>query len=145
MFVFPKIMNIYIAGNLREKPNRAALEAVDKLCKELGIETYLPHKDTGLFEEGMDADGFFKVNKEKLDWCDLIIAVLDWRGVSSGTAWELGYAYAKKKRVIGLVEDKRSLRKEFRICVMCFNKDIELVEGLEELRERLMVFKDKKK
>ena len=133
-------MKTYIAGNLREKPNRAVLEAVDKVCKKLKFQTYLPHKDTGLFEDGMDSKEFFKKNKEMLDWCDLIVAVLDWKGISSGTAWELGYGHAKKKPVIALVEDKKSLRKEFRICVMCFNPDVELVESLEELEERLKKF-----
>ena len=130
-------MKIYIAGNLREKPNRELLEQVDKVCKKLKFQTYLPHKDKGLFEEGMNPGEFFKHNIEKLEWCNLIVAVLDWKGISSGTAWELGYGYAKKKPCIALVEDKKSLRKEFRICVMCFNPGVELVESLDELEEKL--------
>ena len=130
-------MKIYIAGNLREKPNRELLERVDEVCKKLKFQTYLPHKDKGLFEDGMNAEEFFKKNKEMLEWCDFIVAVLDWRGISSGTAWELGYGYAKKKPCIALVEDKKSLRKEFRICVMCFNPHVELVEDLDELEEML--------
>ncbi len=127
----------YIAGNLREKPNRELLEQVDNVCKKLKFQTYLPHKDKGLFEEGMDSKEFFKHNIDRLEWCNLIVAVLDWRGISSGTAWELGYGYAKKKPCIALVEDKKSLTKEFRICVMCFNPSVELVDGLDELEERL--------
>ena len=134
---FLRTMKIYIAGNLREKPNRELLEKVDKVCRKLRFQTYLPHKDKGLFEDGMNAEEFFKKNKEMLEWCELIVAVLDWRGISSGTAWELGYGYAKKKPCIALVEDKKSLRKEFRICVMCFNPHVELVEDLDELEEML--------
>ena len=125
----------YIAGKLCSKEEREFLEKVDKLCKKLGLQTFLPHRDAGLFEEGMDPEPIFKKDRDMVDWCDLVVAFLDWQGISSGTAWELGYAYAKNKKVIGFVEDKKSLDKKFRICVMCFNKDVKLVESLEELKE----------
>ena len=129
-------MKIYVAGNLREMPNRKHLEAVEKVCKAFG-ETYLPHRDSGLFKEGMNPEPIFKENMKRVDWCDVIVAVLDWKGISSGTAWELGYGYAKKKPVIGFVEDKSSIMKDYRICVMCFNKKVKLVENFDELRKEL--------
>ena len=126
---------MYVAGNLREEENRAKLEEVNKICEEFG-ETYLPHRDMGLFEEGMDPKPIFNMNKDKVDWCDLIVAVLDWKGISSGTAWELGYGFAKNKKMIALVEDKGSVNEEFRICVMCHNS-VEFVENLSELKKEL--------
>ncbi len=39
--------------------------------------------------------------------CDALIAVLDGPDVDSGTAFEIGYAYALKKSVIGLRTDYR--------------------------------------
>ena len=132
-------MKIYIAGGLREKKDRDKLEEVNKLCEEFG-ETYLPHRDMGLFEEGIDPKPIFKLNKDKVDWCDVIIAVLDWKGISSGTAWELGYGFAKGKLMIGLVEDKKSVNEEFRICVMCHNS-VEFVESLDELKGKLINLK----
>ena len=139
-------MKVYVAGKIGTEGELELLEKVDKLCKSLGFKTFLPHRDVGIAKGLDDVEKIFNGDIiEGFKGVNLVVAVLDGLHVGAGTAWELGYAYAKKKRVIGLVEDKRSLRKEFRICVMCFNKDIELVEGLEELRERLMVFKDKKK
>ena len=128
-------MKIYVAGNLREKENRDRLEEVERLCKEFG-ETYLPHRDAGLFEEGGDSKKIFKMNKDKVDWCDLIVAVWDWKGISAGTAWEIGYAFAKKIPVIALIEDKKSINENFRICVMCHNS-VEFVEGFGELKSKL--------
>lgn len=128
-------MKIYIAGKLWEKGDRVKVEKIDKLCKDLGHETFLPHRDAGIYEEGKDPEPLFKKDRDMVDWADVIVALLDWQGISSGTAWELGYAHAKGKKVIGIVEDKKSLDKKFRICVMCFNKDVELVESLEELKE----------
>ncbi len=128
-------MKIYVAGNLREKKDRNKLEEVEKICKKFG-ETYLPHRDAGIFEEGMDPKNIFKENRYRVDWCDVIVALFDWKGISSGTAWEIGYAYAKNVPVIALVEDKKSVNKDFRICVMCHNS-VEMVESLEELKKKL--------
>ena len=133
-------MKIYVAGCLREEKDRAKLEEVEKTCRKSG-ETYLPHRDIGVFEEGMDPEPIFKENKDRIDWCDVIVAVLDWKGISSGTAWELGYAYAKNVKVIALVEDKKTIHKDYRICVMCNNKDVIFVENLKELRKELVRFK----
>jgi len=132
-------MKIYVAGNLREKKDRDRLEEVEKICKKFG-ETYLPHRDAGIFEEGMNPEPIFKENRDRIDWCNVIVAVFDWNGISSGTAWELGYAHAKKIPIIALVEDKETVNKDYRICVMCHNS-VEMVEGLEELKEKLESFK----
>ena len=130
-------MKIYVAGKLWDKEDRNKVEEIDSFLKKLGHKTFLPHRDAGIYEEGMDSEVIFKKDRDMVDWCDLIIALLDWQGISSGTAWELGYAHAKNKKVIGLVEDRKSLDKKYRICVMCFNKDVELVENLEELKHIL--------
>ena len=41
--------------------------------------------------------------------CDVVVALLDGAQVDDGTAWEIGYAYAKGMPVIGL-------RTDFRLC-----------------------------
>ena len=71
-------MNIYVAGCLREKKDRDKLEEVEKVCRKFG-ETYLTHRDKGLFKEGMEPEPIFKENRNRVDWCDIIIAVLDWK------------------------------------------------------------------
>ena len=129
-------MKVYIAGPLFEGKHRETLEEIDKLCKELKIETYLPHRDTGIYKEG-DSTPIFEKNRDMVDWCDLMVAVLDWKGISSGTAWELGYAHAKNVPVIALTEDLESVKKDYRICVMCTNT-VDLVENLEDLKKKLI-------
>lgn len=127
---------VYIAGLLWEEQDRKKLEEIDRLCKSLGLKTYLPHRDGGIFKEGMDPIPIFTKDRDMIDWCDVVVAVLDWKGIGSGTAWELGYAHARKKPVIGLVEDRKSINKEFRTCVMCFNS-VTLADSLEEVKELL--------
>jgi len=128
---------VYVAGKLWEKNDREKIEEIDKLCKSLGHETFLPHRDAGIYKEGMNPKPIFKKDRDMVDWCDFMVALLDWQGISSGTAWELGYAHAKGKEVIGVVEDKESIKKPFRICVMCFS-EIKLVEGVEGLKKELI-------
>src|SRR3989344_5512321 len=125
----------YIAGPLFVEDSRIILEKIDNLCKELKIDTFLPHRDAGLYDNG-DSKIFFDKNKEALDECDIVIAYLDWKGISSGTAWEIGYAYAKNVPIIALAEDPETLKESYRICVMNFNS-VKVVGSLEELRREL--------
>ncbi|MBI4159198.1 nucleoside 2-deoxyribosyltransferase [Candidatus Woesearchaeota archaeon] len=127
---------VYIAGKLWDIKDRVKVEEIDKICKALGMETFLPHRDAGIYEEGIDPLPIFKKDRDMIDWCDFMIALLDWQGISSGTAWELGYAHAKNKPIIGIVEDKENLNKKYRICVMCFNDSVKLIE-MNELKKEL--------
>lgn len=132
-------MKVYIAGKLWSKDDRKKLEKIDKLCKELGIETFLPHRDVGIFEKG-DPKPFFKRDKDEINKCKLMVALLDWEGISSGTAWEIGYAHAKNIPVIGLVEDIKTINKPERTCVMCTNS-VRLVDSLEKLKQEIKKLK----
>jgi|TARA_B100001971_G_C18249066_1_gene576678 nucleoside 2-deoxyribosyltransferase len=128
-------MKVYIAGPLFKEDARDVLEKIDSICKELKIDTFLPHRDAGLYEKG-DSIEFFNKNKDALDECKIIIAYLDWKGISSGTAWELGYAYAKNIPIIALADDVETVDDFYRICVMCFNS-VKIVGSLEELKKEL--------
>ena len=100
-------MKIYIAGKLCDETERENLEKVSKICEDLGFETFLPHRDVGLAKgiknvqeifEGDIIQGFKNIK--------LVVAVLDGLHVGAGTAWELGYAYAKGIPTIGLKTDE---------------------------------------
>tara|TARA_Y100000310_G_scaffold343159_1_gene449495 strand:+ start:8018 stop:8419 length:402 start_codon:yes stop_codon:yes gene_type:complete len=132
-------MKAYIAGLLGTKESQAKLEEIDRLCKELEIDTFLPHRDAGVYDGKKDPMPIFKRDRDEVEICDFMIALLDWKGIGSGTAWELGYAHAKGKKVIGIVEDKRTVKDVFRICVMCFNS-IKLIE-IDELKKELINLK----
>jgi nucleoside 2-deoxyribosyltransferase len=46
-------------------------------------------------------------NKAAMDGCDAVVAVLDGADVDSGTAAEIGYAFAKAKPILGYRSDFR--------------------------------------
>ena len=45
-------------------------------------------------------DETFKSDVDHIDWCDIVVAVVKGNYMDSGTAWEIGYAFATKKPVI---------------------------------------------
>lgn len=102
-----KSIKIYIAGKLETENEREKLKELDKICKEMGFNTFLPHRDVGLCKDINDIDKIFKgdvINGFKD--CGLIIVLLDGLHVGAGSAWELGYAYAKGIPAIGLKTDE---------------------------------------
>ena len=48
-----------------------------------------------------------KLNQNSIDSCEIVFAVLDGPDVDSGTASEIGYAYAKQKLIVGYRGDFR--------------------------------------
>lgn len=100
-------MKIYLAGKLHTEHEKALLEHVDALCKKLGHTTFLPHRDVGIATSAKDATRIFEgdITRGFKD-VELVIAVLDGFHVGAGTAWELGYAYAKGIPTIGLKTDE---------------------------------------
>ena len=55
-----------------------------------------------------DLEAVFQQCLSDLDDADLIVAVLDGPDVDSGTSFEVGYAFAKNKPVIGIRTDFRT-------------------------------------
>ena len=100
-------MKVYIAGKISTENERELLEKVDNLCKELGFDTFLPHKNVGLAKSIKDVKRIFKGDIiDGFKDCKLVIAVLDGLHVGAGTAWELGYAYVKGIPAIGIKTDE---------------------------------------
>lgn len=99
---------IYIAGPLYNSGERYYLECIDDICRECEFETYLPHRDSGLAPaNGSVTEPFFRGDVEALERADLVVAILNGADVDSGTAWEMGFAYAKGKVILGICDDTR--------------------------------------
>ncbi len=133
-------MKIYIAGKIGTEGELEMLEKVDELCKSLGFDTFLPHRDVGIAKglddvnrifEGDIIEGFKDIN--------LVVAVLDGLHVGAGTAWELGYAYAKGIPAIGLKTDEGASEALAYLSAILIGS-MEIVDSLEKLRERLIAF-----
>jgi nucleoside 2-deoxyribosyltransferase len=49
----------------------------------------------------------FQSNLKALDECKIVVAILDGPQVDDGTAWEIGYHYARGGKVVGIRTDFR--------------------------------------
>ena len=96
---------VYIAGPLFDDHERYYLEEIASIFERKEYETFLPHRDAGLvegeFTEKRKAD-IFVTDIEALRKANIVVALLTGRDVDSGTAAEIGYAYANKKELIGI-------------------------------------------
>jgi nucleoside 2-deoxyribosyltransferase len=98
---------VYVAGPLCTQEERNFLEKIDKICKKHGFETFLPHRDCGLWKSMKDVKRIAKGDLKGFDNCKLVIASLNGFNVGAGTAWEMGYAYSKKIPVIAIKTDRK--------------------------------------
>lgn len=104
-------MNIYLAGPLftlgEQLFNRRLADALNKALPQLTV--VLPQERAKMFLKQPDA--FELIFADCLDMvarCDALVAILDGPDADSGTCIELGYAYARRKPIIGVRTDLRA-------------------------------------
>ena len=127
---------IYIAGPLCEEIDRKFLEGIDKICKNLGFETFLPHKDAGLYQKKEDIKRISKKDIEEIYNCDILIGVLNGVCVGAGTAWEMGYGQALGKKVIGVKTDRKINESISDISVVIVGT-VKIVKSINDLKKEL--------
>ena len=106
---------VYIAGPLFSEGERQFNENIDTIIRSCGHETFLPQREGGCVADlpdminGMPKRKYlFQLDCEHLEWCDVILFLLDGRVPDEGACFELGYCYAKGKRCVGYKTDVRS-------------------------------------
>lgn len=101
-------MRAYIAGPLFNEGERWFDEQLEACAVRAGLKTYLPHRDTQeAVVAGRTPEAIFKLDCEAIDEASIVIANLNGFAVDDGTAWELGYAYARGKHLVGVHTDMR--------------------------------------
>ncbi len=137
-------MKVYVAGKIGSESERAQLEKIDRLCKELGFDTFLPHRDVGLAKGINDVKRIFEGDiVEGFRDCGLVIASLDGLHVGAGTAWELGYAYAKGIKTIGIKTDE-SIEEALDYLSSILIASMKIVNSFDELKMELIKAKKNK-
>jgi nucleoside 2-deoxyribosyltransferase len=105
-------LKVYLAGPdvFFPNPQDVGLEK-KRICAEYGFEGIFPLDNeipnAGL-EKSQTAEAIFQANCKAMDEADLIVAnMMPFRGVSTdaGTAFEIGYMYARGKPVFGYGTD----------------------------------------
>ena len=134
-------LKIYIAGPLYTEGERWYLERIDQVCRNLGFETYLPHRDAGICPpSGEGGEVFFQADLQELREADLVVAVLNGQSIDPGTAWEMGFAYSRGCQIVGIFEDTRIHDPRANINLMIYYST-ELCNTMNALEEKLRLFK----
>lgn len=111
-----------------------------KLRDELisaGFNVFLPQEDSNNVKGMLDRQKIiFNKNLKGIENSDIIVAVIDGADVDSGTAWEIGFAFAKAKPVLGLRTDFRTLGIEGTVNLM-IEQSVVLCMSVPELLNHL--------
>ena len=126
-------MKAYIAGPLFDEGERWWIESVEALVAQAGFETFLPHRDNPLKTADNVAE-IFANDRRGIDECDVVVASLNGLTTDDGTAWELGYAFASGKHLIGVHTDWRRRFDDEVVNLMIECSLHRLVRSLDELR-----------
>jgi nucleoside 2-deoxyribosyltransferase len=97
-------MRIYFAGPLFTTGERDFNTAVAARLRVAGHEVFLP-QDQEL--NAYDPARIFRNDVDHVDWSPVVVGIMDGSDPDSGTAWEIGYAYAKGTPIILLRTDFR--------------------------------------
>ncbi len=98
---------VYVAGPLFDEGERWWIESVEHVVAEAGFATFLPHRDNPPKTADNVAE-IFANDRDGIDRSAIVVASLNGVTTDDGTAWEIGYAYASGKYLIGLHTDWRS-------------------------------------
>lgn len=103
-------MRIYFAASLFTHGERIWNQMLADALKAAmpDLDVILPQDfETGEAHEEEAYATLFRKCVDGVDDADAVVAIIDGADVDSGTAWEMGYAYARGKPVIGVRTDFR--------------------------------------
>lgn len=118
-----RIHRLYLAGPDVFRPDAIAYgQQLVALCAESGFDAVFPLDPSATASAGLDspravAARIYERNIAHIDACDAVVANLDFfRGPEpdSGTCFEVGYAVARGKRVVGYVPEQGSFAERLR-------------------------------
>lgn len=105
--------------------------------KKAGFDVFLPQEDSNNIKDEKNRQKIiFNKNLVAIDKADILVSVVDGADVDSGTSWEIGYAYALGKPVLGLRTDFRTLGIEGTVNLM-IERSVILCSDIPELLARL--------
>jgi nucleoside 2-deoxyribosyltransferase/predicted secreted protein len=131
--VFAKY-HVYLACPLFSEGERRYNAYLGDILRKNFFSVYLPQEfdDTAKGREENRERAIYENNLYELKKADIVIGVIDGSDVDSGTAWEMGYAFACGKRIIALRTDFRQFSGNERVNLM-LEMEAEVVASVDEL------------
>ncbi|MDD1745942.1 MAG: nucleoside 2-deoxyribosyltransferase [Candidatus Methanoperedens sp.] len=133
---------VYLAAPLFSEAELDFNRMLRNEIKRCGFNVFLPQEDSNNVKDRDDRQMIiFRKNEAAIKSSDIIVAVVDGADVDSGTAWEIGYAYALGKSILGLRTDFRTLGIEGTVNLM-IERSAVLFASIPELLNRLKLMED---
>lgn len=138
--------NVFISGPIFSEGEMWFIKQVVSVIEQLGFKAiwaFMEERELIEKEELTGKEWTGKVYAfitERIDKSDFVVAILDGVDVDSGTAWEIGYAVGKEKKIIGIKTDERVYGKDQAVNLM-IQESVKIVKSLDELKEELSKFK----
>jgi nucleoside 2-deoxyribosyltransferase/predicted secreted protein len=100
---------VYLAAPLFSEGERAYNLSISQILRNNFFDVFLPQEtgDDSHTRIKEEQSWIFSENLKALEKADIIVAIIDGADADSGTAWEIGYAYARGKPVFALRTDFR--------------------------------------
>ena len=134
-------MLAYIAGPLFNEGERWFDEQICARAEAAGFETFLPHRDQPPDSgDKIDPEAIFRWDVQNLERAGLVVANLNGVTSDDGTAWELGYAYARGKHLVGVYTDMRLAFEAQVVNLMLECSLNRMTRSLDELEEYLLQY-----
>lgn len=128
---------VYLAAPLFSEAELDFNRKLRDEIKRAGFKVFLPQEDSNNIKDKKTRQKIiFGKNEAAIINSDIIVAVIDGPDVDSGTAWEIGFAYARCKPVFGLRTDFRTLGIEGTVNLM-IERSVVLFTNISELLNRL--------
>ena len=129
---------VYLAAPLFSEAERVFNTSVARLLRTHLFDVHLPQEagDDSDTRDIQEQERLFLFNKTALENSDFIVAIIDGADADSGTAWEMGYAFALGKPVIALRTDFRRVGHHEYVNLM-LEQSAKVVVSTEELLREL--------
>ena len=144
-------MRVFIAGPLFSQAEREFNLKLDEFLRKHGFETFLPQREVGELWKRIHKRGrktyrmIYEEDLRGLEGADVVVAILDGPDVDSGTAFEVGYACARGKPVIGLKTDMRVFARGEEVNNMLAQGMRKIVKNFDDLLPALNAIKKTKR
>ena len=127
-------MKVFLAAPLFSEAERDFNSKVAKRLRDRGFEVWLAQESPFIHEgTSKEKEKIYEEDISALKTCDVVVAILDGVEVDSGVAFEMGYAVAIGKPVIGLKTDHRAFSKMEAVNLMLEVSLVKLCNTIDEI------------
>ena len=128
-------MKVFLAAPLFSEAEREFNSQIAKRLREKGFEVWLA-QEAPFIQQGTHKEKktIYEGDISALKTSDVLVAVLDGLDVDAGVAFEMGYAKALEKPIIGLKTDYRTFSKMEEVNLML---DVSLIKICKSINEAI--------